>query len=192
MYKFNSDGGLRVDRPADNLDEFTFDFIKVLRKHCHYSLVGGFLAIALGRSRSTEDVDMYIPRITKPAFLALYKDLTDCGFWCLNAESGETVFGYLKDNIGIRFAKKGMAIPNIELKFVRDSLDEACLEDTFKLFVGRCEFIFSSLEMNIAFKRFYLKSQKDIEDATHIEMVFKGRIDQNKIDKYKRLIARSR
>ena len=45
--------------------------------------------------------------------------------------------------------------------------------------------IISSLERQIAFKRYYLMSDKDLEDAKHVEEVFKGHIDVEKIKKYK-------
>lgn len=33
------------------------------------------------------------------------------------------------------------------------------------VFVGQHEFVFSSAEMNVAFKKFYLKSPKDLGDV---------------------------
>ena len=50
------------------------------------------------------------------------------------------------------------------------------------------DLIISSLERQIAFKRYYLKSDKDLEDAQHIEDSFKDNIDLNKIKGYMRLI----
>ena len=37
------------------LDKFVEDFVKVIEKHCKYIIVSGFVAIAHGRSRGTED-----------------------------------------------------------------------------------------------------------------------------------------
>ena len=48
----------------------------------------------------------------------------------------------------------------------------------------------SSLERQIAFKRYYLKSDKDLEDAKHIEEVFKKDIDHKKINIFKDLIMK--
>ena len=48
----------------------------------------------------------------------------------------------------------------------------------------------SSLERHIAFKRYFLASDKDNEDALHIEDYFKGKIDYNKVNKFKNLIKR--
>ena len=49
--------------------------------------------------------------------------------------------------------------------------------------------IISSLERQIAFKRYYLKSEKDLEDAMHIEELFKEEIDYEKINKLKKIIT---
>ena len=46
----------------------------------------------------------------------------------------------------------------------------------------------SSLERHIAFKRYYLGTPKDIEDAEHIEKTFKGKIDYEKVNKIKKIV----
>ena len=40
---------------------------------------------------------------------------------------------------------------------------------------------FSSIESNIAFKEEYLKSDKDLEDAEHLRIIYKDKIDDNLI-----------
>lgn len=42
------------------LDEFTEAFVNVVEKHVEYIIVSEFVAIAHGRSRGTEDIDMII------------------------------------------------------------------------------------------------------------------------------------
>jgi hypothetical protein len=42
------------------LRKFCIDFCKILEKHCIYIIVLGFVAIASGRVRGTEDIDMII------------------------------------------------------------------------------------------------------------------------------------
>ncbi len=181
-----------IARPVEFLDRFLHNFVSILQRHTTYAVVGGFVAIALGRTRGTEDIDMYIPRLSKEQFVKLYQELCAAGFWCLNAEDAEDLFTYLVDNIPLRFADQGKAIPNIEIKFVKDQLDEFSLHDTVKVKIGDYGFIFSSLEMNIAFKRYYLKSPKDMEDASYLEAVLKDKINRNKLNKYRQLITRYR
>ena len=40
---------------------------------------------------------------------------------------------------------------------------------------------FSSIESNIAIKEEYLKSDKDLEDAEHLRIIYKDKIDDNLI-----------
>jgi hypothetical protein len=47
------------------LDTFAEDFVDVVKMHAKYIIVSGFVAIAHGRSRGTEDVDIIIERIQK-------------------------------------------------------------------------------------------------------------------------------
>ena len=47
---------------------------------------------------------------------------------------------------------------------------------------------FSSINMNIAFKEEYLKSQKDIEDALHLRKFYAEMIDEKEIIKIKKMI----
>ncbi|MGP8320042.1 MAG: hypothetical protein ACT6FD_04545 [Methanosarcinaceae archaeon] len=62
------------------LDKFTEAFVNVVEKHVEYIIVSGFVAIAHGRSRGTEDIDMIIERIEKDKFLKLHDDLENAGF----------------------------------------------------------------------------------------------------------------
>ena len=45
------------------LNKFTKDFCNIVEKYCKYVVVSGFMAIATGRSRGTEDIDIIIERI---------------------------------------------------------------------------------------------------------------------------------
>jgi hypothetical protein len=46
--------------------------------------------------------------------------------------------------------------------------------------------------MNIAFKEEYLKSDKDLEDARHLRIVYEEEIDENEIKKIKEKIRKLR
>ena len=56
-----TDGAIRIDRELSEFDRFTLDFIRVLRKHTRYVVVGGYVSIVLGRARASEDIDVIIP-----------------------------------------------------------------------------------------------------------------------------------
>ncbi len=176
------------EKELNNLDKFVLDFIRILKKHADYVIVSGYVSIILGRTRTTEDVDVFIRKISFERFSALYTDLIKNGFWCINAEKDRDIFSYLKDGLAIRFSREGSSIPNFEVKFPKDELDEEVFDDFITLKTGEGEIKISSLERNIAFKKFGLGSDKDIEDAIHLEDLFKDKIDKGKINKIKELI----
>jgi len=45
------------------LDQFVIDFASIVEKYAKYIVVSGFVALAHGRSRATEDIDMIIERL---------------------------------------------------------------------------------------------------------------------------------
>ena len=68
----------RIERKVDDrtiLDKFSCDFADIVQKYCDYIIVSGFVAIAHGRSRGTEDIDMIIESIEKYRFINLHNDL---------------------------------------------------------------------------------------------------------------------
>ena len=107
------------------LDEFTEAFVNVVEKHVEYIIVSEFVAIAHGRSRGTEDIDMIIEWIEKDKFLKLHNDLENAGFECMQSASGEIIYDdYLIDNLSVRYIKKGNFLPEMELKLAKDALDD--------------------------------------------------------------------
>ena len=127
--KFLTDHRIKLEKPLNDLDRFVISFLRILEKHTNYVIISGYIAILFGRSRSTEDVDVFIKPITKEKFIHLYDDLRKSGFWCLNAESEDEVYNYLQEDIAIRFARKGEVIPNFEVKIAKKSLALATFSD---------------------------------------------------------------
>ncbi len=104
------------------LDTFAEDFVDVVEKHAKYVIVSGFVAIAHGRSRGTEDVDIIIERIKKDAFIKMHNDLLQAGFECIQSEYPEVIYDdYLKDKTSVRYVRKGHFIPEMELKLAKDA-----------------------------------------------------------------------
>lgn len=186
--RFISENIIEICRELSELDLFAIDFVKVLRKHTKYVIISGYVSIILGRARASEDIDIIIPKMRLSEFLQLFNALKANGFYCLNSETGENGYEYLKDNIALRFAKEGNVIPNIELKFAKNKIDEITLNKTINVKIGKEELVISHLELQIAFKEVMLKSPKDIEDARHIRNVAKGHLDEGLIEQYKRLL----
>ncbi len=179
---------IKVNKVINELDKFVFRFIKLLEKYTDYVIVSGYVSILFGRARSTEDIDVFIKKISKEKFNALYNDLRENGYWCLNTTDIDEMYNYLRDGLAIRFALKDETIPNFEIKIAKKKSAIEAFNDRIVVVTELGKVYISSLERQIAFKRYYLKSDKDVEDAKHIEELFKEKIDFKKIEEYKRLI----
>ncbi len=176
------------------LDKFAENFAEVVEKHCRYIIVSGFVSIAHGRSRSTEDIDMILERISKEKFISLHNDLIKAGFICIQSDNPEIIYDdYLKENNSIRYTNnKEFFPPEMEIKLAKDSIDEMQLKERKKFPITGLDVWFSSIESNIAFKEELLKSQKDIEDAKHLRIIYKNEISEDKIREIKEQIKRIR
>src|SRR3989338_1366311 len=174
------------------LDKFCEEFCAIVEKHCKYIVVSGFLAIASGRTRGTEDIDMIIEKLDFDKFKLLFQDLTKNGFVCMQSSSAEEVYDYLKDNTSVRFTWKDKELPEMEVKFAKDNLDEYQLKKRVKLELTGLDVWFSNVNVNIAFKEELLKSSKDLEDARHLRIVYAEQVDEKEIQSVKQLIQRFR
>ena len=84
-----------------------------------------------------------------------------------------------------------MFLVNLQ-RLAKDELDEYQLEKVVKLNITGLDVWFSSINSNIAFKEELLKSDKDMEDAKHLRIVFADSIDEKEINKIKSVIKRLR
>lgn len=183
-----------MDRAIDNrniLDTFTEEFCSIVEKHCSYIIVSGFVAISTGRMRGTEDIDMIIPHLTEEVYMKLHTDLVHSGFECIQTDVVSEILVYLNEG-SIRYVRKNTFVPEMEIKFAKDELDMYQLKSRVKIPLTGLDIWFSSIEMNIAFKEEYLKSEKDIEDAHHLRIVFSDTIQESEIKKCKEMIRKCR
>ncbi len=174
------------------LDEFCLAFCNIIEKYTKYIVVSGYLAIASGRVRGTENIDMIIPRISKKKFFEIHKDLTKHNFVCIQSDDPKIIYSYLTDNISVRYTYRDAPLPEMEIKFAKDILDHYQLETRMKLPLTGIDIWFSSVDMSIAFKEEYLKSDKDLEDARHLRLVYKTLIHEEQINNIKKLIKKLR
>ncbi|MEK6959624.1 MAG: hypothetical protein AABX47_00485 [Nanoarchaeota archaeon] len=175
------------------LERFALGFCEIVERHCPYIIVSGFVAIASGRTRATEDIDMILPRIDKARFTDLHQDLVKAGFEVMQGGSSASIYDhYLKDGLSIRYIRVGSPLPEMEVKLAKDPLDEYQLKTRMKIPLTGLDLWFSSIDMNIAFKEELLKSAKDLEDAAHLRRVFTGQVDEKEIKSIKALIKRYR
>jgi len=168
------------------LDRFAQSFVNAVEKHAEYIIVSGFVAIAHGRSRGTEDIDMIIERIEKEEFIKLHCDLEKAGFECLQSGNANTIYDdYLTENLSVRYIQNGSYLPEMELKLAKDALDDYQIKTKTKLPLTGLDFYFSSIEMNIAFKEELLKSDKDLEDARHLRIIYSDTLDEKELENIK-------
>lgn len=175
------------------LDRFIKEFSGILEKYSKYIVVSGFVAIAHGRTRGTEDIDIIIEKLPREKFILLHKALEDNNFECLQSNNPLTIYNdYLSQELSVRYTKKGTFVPEAELKFAKDVLDEYQLKTRKKLPLTGLDIYFSSIEMNIAFKEELLKSDKDLEDAKHLRIIYSDSLNEKEIEKIKKEIKRLR
>lgn len=172
----------------NELDKFTLDFVKILEKYTNYVIVSGYLAILLGRSRATEDIDLLTPQMNFPKFNNLFDDLVNNGYECANTMIVSEAYEMLND-FAIRFFKRGYPIPNIEFKMIKRELDRYSFENRIKVISDGFILFISPLELQIAYKLFLaadgsdeeLAPDKNIEDAKHIYTLFKDKINKEEL-----------
>ena len=118
-----------LQKELNSLDSFTLDFIAALDKlSLRYVIVSGYVAILFGRSRASEDIDIILEKMDRQKFHTLWNSLKD-GFECIITSSEDEAYtNYLQSGLALRFARKGSFIPNIEVKFPKDSLAHLSLQ----------------------------------------------------------------
>lgn len=165
------------DRELSLLDSFVLSFTEHLEtNNIKYVIISGYVAILFGRSRMSEDVDIFIENISFEKFLKFWLEI-EPSYECLNTgNSYEAYNDYLKNHHAMRIAKKGSFIPNIELKFVKNDLDRYSLENRRHVKIADRSLYLSPLELQIPYKLF-LGSEKDIEDARFLFKLFKENLN---------------
>ncbi len=131
---------------------------------------------------------MIIPAIPSGKFASLLNDINKDGFYCLNEDKAEDIFGLLRSGVAARFARRGKVIPNIEMKFSKNKIEDNALSESVTIGMNGDELSVSPLELQVAFKEEILKSPKDMEDARHIRKVAEGHLDGELVEKYRRML----
>lgn len=171
-----------LNKELSKIDEFVIEFTKILgQARIKYTLVSGYVSILFGRSRGTEDIDMFIEELSEDKFEELSKLIKTNGLWFLNSDSDTEIFDMLKNNLGIRVADYDKAVPNFELKFPKKELDFISLQNPITVVLNGNELFISPLEIQIAYK-LYLGSEKDIEDCVHLYEIFKDKLDSKSLN----------
>jgi hypothetical protein len=170
-------GRIVFKKVFSDLDKFVADYTSILDKQgVMYVLVSGYVSILFGRSRGSEDVDIIMEKLDAERFEKLWRAICQ-KFECVNVVDKDDAYqNYLLTGHSIRFSRKGMFIPNMEIKFPKTELDEWTLAERKSVKVNKKILYISPLELQIPYKLF-LGSEKDIEDAKHLYRLFKDRLD---------------
>jgi len=174
-----SENKIEFERELSNLDRLVIKFTGILdRLEIEYVIISGYIAILFGRSRHTEDIDLFIEEMRFEKFEFLWKELEKEGFECINESNPKIAYNnYLQEKLAIRFAEKGMIQPNFEIKFPKTELNHYSLRTKVVAEINGKETLNTSkMELQIPFK-LYLGSNKDIEDATHLWQMFKDKLN---------------
>jgi len=166
------------------LDNFVIDFVELLAKQkIEYVIISGYVAILFGRSRMSEDIDLFIEHISYEKFMNLWSELEQTYECLITNDPDDAYHGYLEDHHALRFAKKGSFIPNVEVKFVKNDLDRYSLNNRKLVKLGSRSLCISPIELQIPYKLF-LGSEKDIEDARFLFKLFKDEMDIKLLDTF--------
>lgn len=178
--EFEFDGEtLKLNKVLSDLDNIVFDFIRLLEEcGIKYVIISGYVAIFLGRTRTTEDIDIFIERIDFRKFGLFFDKLIKKKYWIINTDDKSDAFDFLEKGLAIRIAEKGKAIPNFEIKFPKKDTDFLSLQSPMRVQVNNRTLFMSPLEIQIPFK-LWLGTDKDIEDAIHIHELFKGKLNKD-------------
>ena len=170
---------IKLNRKVSELDKFVIKFCNLLDE---YVLVSGYVSILFGRSRSTEDVDLLVPKMNLEEFEKLWKKIHDSGFECLNTTLCQEAYDMVKEH-NIRFSRKGKPIPNMEFKLIQNDIHRHSFDNKIKVIIGEDVLYISPLEMQIAYKLMLGRqgNTKDIEDAKHLYELFKEKLNNSEL-----------
>ena len=166
------------NKELNNLDRLVLDFISLI--DFDYVIVSGYVAILFGRSRTTEDIDLFINPRSKEEFYSFCRALEKHGFNLLNAADAKEAYDLLKEGISLRVIQGKEVFPNFELKLTSSQLSKTSMSERIKVVLEEGQLYISPLELQIAYK-LYLGSDKDFEDARHLYRFLKDYLDVDKL-----------
>ena len=174
------------DKELNSLDKFVIDFTAILNQlKIKYVIISGYVSILFGRNRSSEDIDIFIEKLDFSVFSRLWEQLNK-EFVCIITDNPKAAYeDYLINGLAIRFARKDCFIPNMEIKFTKTELDNWAIKNSKEVLVNNNKLLISSIELQIAFKLF-LGSEKDIEDAKYLYVLFKDKLDKRLLSDFNR------
>lgn len=175
---------ITVNKEITKLDEFVIKLLSIIEKYTKYAIIGGYCSIFFGRGRATEDIGVFMEDIPYKKFEEMYDELTGEGYELTIDDPKSLYDDYLHDSLSIRVWEKGFPLLNIEVKIAKKKTQKEALNNRLTINFNGKKIYFGRIEAQIAYKRYILKSQKDLEDARHLEIVFKN-LNKELIEHYR-------
>lgn len=177
---------LKITKTITKLDQFAFDVIEIIEKYTNYVIISGYVSIFFGRSRATEDIDMFIEKMSYDKFLKMYEEFVLKGYE-FTVDNPQSLYkDYIEKNDPINVWRKNFPLLRMEIKAALKPSQKQVLNNPVAILIRGRKIKFGPIESQIAYKKYVSKSEKDIEDARHLEIVFEG-LDPEKIKYYKEL-----
>jgi len=162
-----TDSGLVVDREPNGFDELAIEFSTLAAEHdIDHVFVAGYVAILTGRSRSTEDIDVFIEPCSAAEIDAFVAELEAADYWG-PAMPLSAMYDNLSSGTNIWVAPDGEMSPRLEVKFPSDEFDRASLSNAISAHIDGETIPIGPLELQIAYK-LALGGRTDLEDAAHL------------------------
>ena len=149
---------------------------EIIERYTSYVIVSGYVAILFGRARGTEDIDLFIDYMDRDTFRSFAGELLARGFYFLNSDDVGEIYSMLRDGLAVRIAEEERIIPNVEMKFKKDDFDRYAMTMARAVMFDDIRFFISPIELQIPYK-LYLGSDKDIEDAVYLWVLFCEMLD---------------
>lgn len=177
------DGILVVHREPNQLDELAIVFSEILDRFAiEHVYIAGYVAILAGRARSTEEVDVLLPKLDEETVEQLTAALVDEGFWG-PAMPLSSMYEMLENGDNIWVAPEDQITPHLEVKLAQDEFDRASLNNATRARIGDEVIPIGPLELQIAYK-LYLGAQKDVEDAVHLYALFEETLSVPRLEEW--------
>jgi len=177
---------IKIGKEINDIDRFVLKTTDILSKYTDYVIVSGYVAIFFGRSRGSEDVDIFIKGLSLEKFREMFNDFVKNGFEFTIDDPDELYKEYLKQETPVGVWEKDTPLLRLDMKFPKELSQHQLLKDSIRvLFDGRTLWM-ANIESTIAYKEEIAKSEKDLLDARHLRLVFDN-LDKQKIENYKKL-----
>lgn len=166
------------------LDRTVLDFLSHV--NVKYVVVSGYVSILFGRSRNTEDIDLFVETQSPEKFSRFFDRIINSRrYFCINASDAIDAYHLLTtDKSSLRFAEIGTMEPNFEIKFPQNELNLYSLENPVTVKLNKKHSMkIGPMELQLAYK-LYLGSEKDYTDAAHLYVIFKDHLDRQKLGSF--------